>query len=239
MKAKDISGNRYGRTVACTYRGGGYWLCRCDCGSEHITTSNRLNSGATKSCGCYRRDVRLANAHNLKKRKRKYSHYSDHLKTKVKKLGADECWLWTGAKSKFGYGVIWANGRGRAVHRVVYEMTFGHQIGSLPRSLVVMHRCDNPSCCNPRHLVLGTQAENNKDRAAKGRTQTRMLPRTEHPMAKLTEEAIAEIRSTARRYGTGAALARKYGVSESTISAVRTGASWLERSERKMGRSAT
>ena len=62
-------------------------------------------------------------------------------------------------------GVIVVNGLGRAVHRMAWEVAHG----PIPDGLIVMHTCDNPPCCNPEHLKLGTHGDNNRDRIEKGR----------------------------------------------------------------------
>lgn len=75
------------------------------------------------------------------------------------------CLEWTGKRHK-GYGVT-TFGRNSTVftHRKVWMLTFG----AIPAGLCVLHRCDNPPCCNPDHLFLGTALDNARDRTAKGR----------------------------------------------------------------------
>lgn len=117
---------------------------------------------------------------------------------KVDKRGPDDCWLWTRAKSKSGYGTFNMEGRVLSAHRVAYEaannvtLTFG-------RSLVVCHRCDVPLCCNPAHLFLGTQKENQQDRKAKGR-QAPARRGSANEWAKFTDDQVREIR---RLHATG------------------------------------
>lgn len=77
----------------------------------------------------------------------------------------DECWPWLAAKAGGGYGVVRIDGVIHKAHRLAYELC----IGPIPPGMVVMHTCDNPPCCNPSHLRLGTQRDNVLDMVAKGR----------------------------------------------------------------------
>lgn len=218
----DLTGQKFGFTTAIT-RDGPKWTCRCDCGQEHKALASKLVSGETKSCGCYRKRFNVHRMRDVQKG-RKYRTYEDNIRDKVDRRGPDECWPWTGGRAR-GYGVVHVNGKARGAHRVVYEMTFGWTVGSIPRHLVVMHKCDNPKCCNPNHLVLGTQEDNNRDRAEKGRTVSHMRPGEDHPSVRLTKEQVELIRSTTG-HGTGRQLAERFGVAQSTISAIRKGRSW-------------
>jgi len=75
------------------------------------------------------------------------------------------CWIWTGAQNSNGYGVIRVNGKLFAAHRASY-LAFN---GPLLSNLFVCHACDTPLCVNPKHLWLGTAADNAADCIAKGR----------------------------------------------------------------------
>lgn len=79
--------------------------------------------------------------------------------------GASSCWPWTATRMKTGYGMISVAGKGRKATRVVWEVVFG----PIPEGFHVLHRCDNPPCCNPAHLFLGTHVDNMADKRAKGR----------------------------------------------------------------------
>lgn len=81
----------------------------------------------------------------------------------VDRKSPDDCWEWTGTRWQNGnYGRL---GRNLKAHRVSYELSKG----PIPKGLLVRHECDNPPCCNPWHLVLGTNGENMKDKRERGR----------------------------------------------------------------------
>jgi len=90
--------------------------------------------------------------------------------------------------------------------------------GEIPETARVLHKCDNPSCVNPEHLFLGTQADNVADMVAKGRNS-----KGEAGYHKLTSEEVRMIRALykPRHKVRGAlALARRFGVTRQTIQVV-------------------
>lgn len=128
---------------------------------------------------------------------------------KVTIAGPDECWLWTAATYRNGYGAFGVSGRARRMtgaHRFAYELTHG----PIPDDLLVCHTCDVRACVNPAHLFLGTHRDNLTDMATKGRS-TRGVKNTQ---AKLTEAEVLAIRADGRF---GREVAADYGVSEGTI----------------------
>ena len=143
---------------------------------------------------------------------------------KVDRRGDGECWPWLGAQSR-EYGQFWCGGCLTA-HRIAWELTHG----AIPNGLLVLHRCDNPPCCNPAHLWLGTHADNAADRQAKGRgavgdaNGARSRPERRargerNGKAKLTAGDVRAIRTLAGALSLGA-LATRFAVSPRTVDGV-------------------
>lgn len=140
--------------------------------------------------------------------------------SKVDIRGEDECWPWKAAprskRTGFEYGAFWLNGRHQPAHRIALILS-GVDV---PEGMVACHKCDNPPCCNPKHLFPGTRKENNDDKVRKGRHY-----RGENYWnAKLTREQVEFIRAQrppgAKSFkpGQAAALAQQFGVTAQYIS---------------------
>lgn len=85
----------------------------------------------------------------------------------------DECWPWTGAKLPKGYGRVKINGRAELAHRVAFfGQNWSHAVRRAPEP-IILHACDNPSCCNPKHLSLGTYRQNYADSVVRERRAPR------------------------------------------------------------------
>lgn len=128
------------------------------------------------------------------------------------------CWEWPGSRTEFGHGEIMLDHQSKRripTHRASWLI---HK-GPIRDGLFVLHACDNPACCNPAHLFLGTKQDNTDAMRAKGR----MKVGAALPQAKLTIRSVIAIRQSGL---SRAALAEKYGVSKGTIYAVRTGRRW-------------
>lgn len=143
---------------------------------------------------------------------------------KVSIGGPNDCWEWNRRRNDLGYGNVFIEGKCRLSHRIAYFIANGAFLDALK----VCHTCDNPPCCNPAHLWLGTDGANVADRDAKGRLVNGKKYLGEfHMNAKLTNAQTVEIR---RLYQSGdflhAQLAQTYGVSKSTIQRITSGKRW-------------
>lgn len=153
------------------------------------------------------------------------------------------CWDWLGQRSQEGYGRL-----GEVfAHRLAYEAFRG----PIPPGMYVCHTCDNPPCCNPDHLFIGTNADNVRDSMSKGRwpassgrhwahLRPELAPRGErhgsrthpdrvargerHGHARLTEAQVRLIRTP----GSGSAeeLAARFGVTKNAVYMARNGTTW-------------
>lgn len=134
------------------------------------------------------------------------------------------CWEYLGTRDKYGYGAFWMLELGRKVpsHRIAYSLHYG----GFDRSLVVMHTCDNPPCCNPHHLRLGTRGDNNRDRSSKGRGREHRQWGSANTRARLTQSDVDEIRRLANEEITQAEIAERFSIKQPQVSRIIKGTSW-------------
>jgi len=128
------------------------------------------------------------------------------------------CWIWHGSKNKDNYGVYSANGVTYLAHRLAWLLIKG----SIPDGKIIMHSCDNPACCNPEHLSIGTHMDNAIDRLSKNRGAKGESINT----AKLTESDVLKIRELFADGVSGLALSVEYDVRPSTIYRISNGEYW-------------
>ena len=139
--------------------------------------------------------------------------------SKVNIGGPHECWEWTSTKLPKGYGRFWISGKQRYAHRLSWQFAYG----DIPDGVDVCHSCDNPGCVNPRHLFIGTRADNMQDAVNKGRVHLGEADGN----SKLTREDVLEIRKLlAEGKRTQLDIGAVFGVSQMTVSSINTGQRW-------------
>jgi hypothetical protein len=144
---------------------------------------------------------------------------ADAFWSKVDVKSDSECWAWKGAKTNRGYG-LYAPMPGVVLrtHRVAYALFNGQ----FNKKLFVCHKCDNPICCNPSHLFLGTPKDNTFDMDKKGRRAD--VSGEKNGAAKLTAKQACAIYCDIR---TNKEIAIDYGITSSLVSLIRRKKIWL------------
>lgn len=143
----------------------------------------------------------------------------------VDKRGPDDCWEWTGARLPKGYGQFQLG----LLYGTIRTHVFCFRLLKGPTNgLCVCHSCDNPPCCNPAHLWLGTNSDNQRDRARKGR-YAKVRPEVageKNGNTRLSNVQVREIKADLQKGFSARGLGRKYGVSRTTISNIRKNFTW-------------
>jgi hypothetical protein len=136
----------------------------------------------------------------------------------------DGCWIWTGFRDHNNRGSFVPGSQRQGVpkwqtHRFAWFITFG----VIPIGLSVLHKCDNPPCCRPDHLFIGTQKDNMQDALKKGRT----LRGDNCPWAKLTAEQVILMRRRYRsEYISYTDLAKDFGIHPTTVGEIMRRKKW-------------
>ncbi len=198
QRAYQIVGQYKGAKAVCVY-----------CGKDFIQTKKRKGACADPVC---RKGVWAGStpAH-LREQKR-----FDEIASKIAPPDAGGCWLWQGnINSATGYGILTWQGKHIAAHRWMWKQA----IGEIPPGLCILHRCDRPACISPKHLFVGTQEDNAKDRNAKGRTASG------HHLA---PNQIATIRTFYNSMSDCGWLAVAYSVHPTTIYSIATGKTYAQ-----------
>jgi hypothetical protein len=144
--------------------------------------------------------------------------------SRVFKTTEKECWNWLGEVSCHGYGRFSPTGKKKdriMAHRMMWIINHG----PIPKGKEICHRCDNPTCCNPKHLFCGTHKQNMSDCKNKNRLNT---PKGEHQgSSKLTAAQVTQIRFMYRPFVVSQKMiANLFGVSERCISLIIKRKNW-------------
>ena len=189
-------------------------LCACGCGRPTpIAKQTKSAKGHVKG-----RPVRFIQGHGGRRGSVAVP-LSERFWDRVDRRGPHECWPWMGSyqAGAMGYGCVAQGKTTYRAHRVAYTLANG----PIPDGMLVRHSCDNPPCCNPAHLLVGTPADNMRDRSERDRA-----PKGEQVASHvLTAADVAFIREAVHT-STISGLARMFGVARSTIRHVRDGKTW-------------
>lgn len=123
-----------------------------------------------------------------------------------------ECWEWRAARNEHGYGIIRVDGSNVKAHRMALELTDGIQRAPDEK---IRHTCDNPPCCNPAHLIPGSQAQNIADMHERGRRKY---------SSRFTTDDIEGMRDLRTQGLLDVTIAAMYGCSPSYVSMLISGA---------------
>lgn len=146
-----------------------------------------------------------------------FERYAD----RIDRAGDNDCWVWTGARASRCYGHTHLNNEHIYAHRAAYE--WAHGVGSA-EGWVVRHQCDNPPCCNPGHLLVGTQADNMQDMLSRGRGNP--SKGTEIWTAKLSEDDVLEVRRLAASGWPIARIREVFPIKHTALMYAATGRTW-------------
>lgn len=192
---------------------GVFWNCVCECGNKAVVYGQTIRKEKSKSCGCLKSEQQSLRMKEM--RLQQSGSLQDRFFARFVKL-ENGCWQWRAHTDKDGYGVLPGDRKNTRAHRLSYEL---HK-GQISDGFVICHHCDNPGCVNPDHLFVGTSKDNAQDALQKGRAYVG----EKNGRSKLTKENIKEILSSELN---GVQLAKKFGVTKSTINRVKRREAWL------------
>ncbi len=147
-----------------------------------------------------------------------YIHYKiiQKIQSRINVDPITHCWNWIGTLNGNGYGVTTYQKKIRLVHRLMHEYYMNNLTEEKP---LVLHRCDNPKCCNPMHLYAGNHQDNMSDKSKRNR----MAKGEKQGFAKLTEKQVIDIRKSIESLSV---IAKKYNVGNSTIWNIKHRKTW-------------
>lgn len=130
------------------------------------------------------------------------------------------CWEWAGNLGDGRYGYLHVDGKSVRAHRWIYALLNG----PIPDDQVVRHKCDNPKCVNPMHLEIGTHSQNCVDKYQRGRGADRKGAK--HPLARITEADVIEIRRLAECGYTHKQISARFDISSQHVGKIVRRENW-------------
>ena len=147
---------------------------------------------------------------------------------KVDKRGENDCWRWLASFRNKGYGAFSFAGKQDRAHRFSFILHGGILT---PKKPCVLHKCDNPPCCNPNHLFAGSVLDNNADMVAKGRSKlidhTFVKTCENNWNAKISNNQAFQVKVDFSKGEKAAHIARRLGVSKNLVSRIVKGKTWV------------
>jgi len=153
---------------------------------------------------------------------------SDRCKILNRHKKVNGCWEWQGKLNNCGYGCLAKIIDGNKIEIRAHRLSFEIFKGEIPEGMLVCHTCDNPSCCNPDHLWLGTPQDNTQDMLKKNRGRHRLLTsnRRANAAGKLTESQVIEMRELYKNGWSQREIREKFKISQSQVSGILTYKFW-------------
>ena len=134
--------------------------------------------------------------------------------------GPNGCWVYIGSKNSSGYGQINEGYTNMSAHRASWEV----HVGPIPAEMLVLHKCDYRTCCNPAHLFLGSQLDNMRNRGVKGhKASTRGR---NNGNTKLVKADVHDIRRRVKADEPRISIAKAHNISRQGIYNIKIGANW-------------
>src|ERR1017187_1848229 len=135
---------------------------------------------------------------------------------RIRQTTDDACWFWTGNQNAYGYGQISIDGLDLLAHRIAWTIASG----PILKGMCVLHRCDMRSCVNPKHLFLGSHADNTADMMVKGRVARGF----QLPQTRLSDNDVRTIRALAGKMSQSR-IAARFGIRANHVSRILSGVS--------------
>jgi len=146
----------------------------------------------------------------------------DRFLSRIDQKSSDECWPWLGGTTPSNRGMMRVDGQQTNVYRISFRIF----CGEIEANKVIMHKCDNPNCVNPSHLIKGTQQDNVNDMYAKNRQRHTPSIGSNNGRAVLNEINVKDIKDLLRQGYSQSEIARMYEVTPRTICAINAGTLW-------------